>query len=241
MEFTAEELFDEVDRFVNQLLARHGLEGPPVDALRIVQDEFNYTLREIEDDDEERSGRFGPRAPRRRGREILFRIDHSDEARNILSARACAKEMIPRILAKLGVAEGTDNKSARTSLTSLISARLLLPTRWFERDARQTGFDLLQLKQQYSTATYDAIALRMLETEEPCIIAVVDDGHIATRKGNREQASRKLSEPELLCLSQVEEAGEPQTVRRDAWTVTGWPIPDGPFNRIILRAAPDEV
>ena len=43
------------------------------------------------------------------------------------------------------------------------------------------------------------------------------------------------------CLARVGEEREPQTVRHNGWTVTGWPIPNGPFRRIILRSVPDDI
>src|SRR5688500_17234042 len=111
-DFTAEDLFDAVDRLVVDLLARHGVDEPPVDAVVLAQEAFDLTVREADDEAEERTGRFGPRAPRMRWREIVLRPDQSDEARHAVCARACAKELLPAILTKLGVAPGTENKSA---------------------------------------------------------------------------------------------------------------------------------
>ena len=101
-DFTAEDLFDAVDRLVADLLARHGITEPPVDAIVLAQDEFDLTVREADDEDDPRSGRFGPQPPRfNRRREVVFRPDHSDLARHALCARACAREMIPAILTRL--------------------------------------------------------------------------------------------------------------------------------------------
>ena len=85
------------------------------------------------------------------------------------------------------------------------------------------------------------IGLRMLDGDEACVIAVVDDGNVASRRGNRAQATRHLTPAEVLCLERVAAEGEPQKVRRGDWTVQGWPVPNGPFNRILLRAVPDEL
>lgn len=242
-DFTAEDLFDAVDRLVGDLLARHGFEEPPVDAIALAQEAFDLTVREADDEDDPRQGRFGPRPPRVRGREVVFRPDQSEESRQAVCARACAKELIPAVLTRVGVAPGTENKSAQASLVGLIAPRLLLPTRWFARDARKADYDLLALKGRYPTAGYETIALRMLELDEPCVIAVVDDGVVSVRRGNRAQATKKLTPAEVLCLEQIGRGGDPelQTARRDGWTVRGWPVPSGPFNRIILRAVPEEI
>ncbi|HVK07467.1 MAG TPA: hypothetical protein VM597_01690 [Gemmataceae bacterium] len=242
-DFTAEDLFDAVDRLVGELLTHHGFEEPPVDAVALAQEAFDLTVREADEEDDPRQGRFGPRPPRRRGREVVFRPDQSEESRQAVCARACAKELIPAVLTRLGVAPGTENKSAQTSLVGLIAPRLLLPTRWFGRDARKSGYDLFAIKDRYPTAGYEMIALRMLELDEPCVVAVVDDGIVATRRGNRAPATKTLTPAEELCLERIGRNGdrEPQTARRDGWTVHGWPVPSGPFNRIILRAVPEDV
>jgi hypothetical protein len=149
--------------------------------------------------------------------------------------------MVPVILTRLGIAPGTENRSAHSQLVGAIVPRLMLPTRWFERDARKTGYDLAVLKERYSTAGDVMIALRMLDLEEPCVVAVVDDGIVSTRRGNRVPATKSLTEAERICVEQVGKSGEVQTARRDGWTTRGWPVPTGPFNRIILRSVPDEI
>lgn len=97
------------------------------------------------------------------------------------------------------------------------------------------------MKERYATVGYEVIALRFLDLDETCVVAVVDDGVVSTRRGNRVPVTKKLTPAEQLCLDRVGESGEPQKVRRDEWTAAGWPVPTGPFNRIILRAVPDEI
>ncbi|OWK39698.1 hypothetical protein [Fimbriiglobus ruber] len=239
-DFTAEDLFDVVDRIVADLLGRNGIDGPPVDAVALVQDAFGIPVTES-DAEEEESGRFGPRARRGRRREIVLRPDQSNESRHAVCARACAKELLPTILAKLGVVPGTENKGAQTSLIGLVAPRLLLPTRWFERDARKAGYDLTELKTRYDTVGYELLAARMLDLDEPCVIAVVDNGAVVSRRGNREAATKKLTPAEETCIGLVETARESCVARKGGWTVRGWPVPTGPFNRIILRSVPDDL
>jgi hypothetical protein len=242
-DFTAEELFETTDRIVAEVLSLHAVTEPPVDAVVLAQEAFDLRVSMAEpDEDEMEAGRFGPRPKRFRSkREIVLRPEMTEEARQATCARACARELIPPILTKLGVAPGTENRSAQTQLVGLIAPRLLLPGRWFEKDARKAGYDLLEVKERYATAGYELVALRFLDFDEPCVVAVVDDGTVSTRRGNRMPATKKLTVAEQRCLDRVGETGEPQKVRAEEWTATGWPIPTGPFNRIILRAVPDEI
>jgi predicted transcriptional regulator len=240
-DFSQDDLFDAIDRAVRTLLDGEGVTDPPVDAITLAQDAFGLSVVEEEPADEPEHGRFGPRPPRRRSREVVLRPDQSREAQQAVCARACAKELVPGILAKLGVTPGTENRSAQNQLVGLIAPRLLLPTRWFDRDARRAGFDLFALKERYPTVGYELLILRTLDLDEPAVVAVVDDGSVSTRRGNRMPATRVLTEAERRCLDRVQAEREPQRVRHDGWTAWGWPIPDGPFNRIVLRSVPDDV
>ena len=83
----------------------------------------------------------------------------------------------------------------------MIAPRLLLPGRWFSGDAGRAGYDLFQIKERYTTVGYEMIALRLLDLDEPCIIAIVDDdGTVAAREvepfsGSEEVDGRRAALP----------------------------------------------
>lgn len=242
-DFTTEDLFDTTDRVVAELLARNGIADPPVDALALARDVFRLSVRfaEEEDDDSAR-GRFGARPkPRPRRDEVVLRPESPEEIHQTVCGRAVAKLLVPVVLEKLGVAPGTENKGAAKSLVGLIAPRLLLPTRWFERDARRANSDVWAIKDRYPTVQYEMIGWRLLDLDEACVVAVVDDGEVTARRGNRAAAGKQLTIAETKCLARIAEHGEPVTVRADGWAARGWPVPTGPFNRILLRAVPDEI
>ena len=199
---SAEELFDAIDRLVLALLARHG-SRPAGGRGRPRGAGVGYAVREEEEDDEPR--RYGDRPkPEPRGRVLTFMPTHSETARNSLAARACAKELIPELLPKLGVAPGTENKSAQAQLVGLIAPRLLLPTRWFATDARKAGYDLVRAARS---------ATRPPATRcSPCgcwtwtsraSSPIVDDGSVSTRRGNLARLTKKLTAAEQLCVERV--------------------------------------
>jgi hypothetical protein len=239
-DFSQDDLFDAIDRSVGDLLRRAGIDEPPVDALHVARAAFGFRIEYVEPEDE-RPGRFGPRPTRRpAGGMIALRSDQSEESQQAVAARAVAKQLVSPILAKLGVVPGTEHKQAATQLIGLITARLLLPSRWFTADARRTDFDLLALKARYPSAGYEVIALRMLDADdEPSVIAVIDDGIVTTRRANRFPATRELTTAEQACADRVAEGEDPARVRADGWTAWGWPTPGIPFRRIIVRATPD--
>ncbi|HEY2786788.1 MAG TPA: hypothetical protein VGJ05_17640 [Fimbriiglobus sp.] len=242
MDFSPEDLIDTVDREIRIVLERAAVVEPPVDALQVVQDQFNVEIR-YEEDEDDSAGRFGPRPPRRKGpaNVLILREDQSPESQHAMAARIVARYLLPPILTRLGIAPGTENKSAQTQLYGLIVPRLLLPSRWFESDSRKAGYDLYAVKARYSTAHLETIALRWLDLEEPCVIAILDDETVSSRRANRFAATRKLSVAEELCAEKVKETAKPAQVRNDDWSAWGWPTKGVPFGRIVLRAVPDEV
>lgn len=239
-DFTSEDLFDAADRAVHALIERAAIAEPPVDALELLAGQFQYRIDfELDDDGQD----YGSR-PRRRARpnELLLHPDSSEESRHALAARAIARKLVPDVLKRLGITPGTESRAAQGSLIGLLSSRLLLPTRFFAADARRAAFDLIELKDRYSTAGWEAIAWRMLEVDdEPAMVAIVDDGEVAARRGNRFAVNRTLTEAERRCVESIQETDDPATIRADGWTARGWPTRGIPFRRIIVRSMPDEV
>lgn len=239
-DFTSEDLFDAVDRAVNELLDRCGVVEPPVDALDMLRSAFGFRI----DFDEPHDARqYGDRPRRRAGpNELILHPDSTEESRQTLAGRAVAKKLIPAILTRLGVVPGTENKSAQQTLVGLVTSRLLLPSRWFVGDAHRAGFDLIELKERYPTVGWEMLAWRMLDADdEPSVIAIVDDDAVTARRGNRFPATRKLTAAEEECIEKIRETEEPAKVRREEWTAMGWPTQGVPFRRIIVRSVPDQV
>ncbi|MGL4421998.1 MAG: hypothetical protein ACRCZF_15125 [Gemmataceae bacterium] len=243
MDVSEEDLFEAIDAAVRQLLETTEQLEPPVDAVLLVQMAFGFRIQMIEPEDEEPL-EYGeePRRPRRPPpRTLVFKYDQSEESQQAMAARACAKAMLPGILQKIGIAPGTENRGLGNQLGALIATRLLLPTRWFARSARQTGFDLMALKDIYPSASYEALARRMLDVaEEPMVMAIVEDGSISWRRGNRFAAPRKLHACEELCIEQLAQT-EVAKARAAGWTAWGWATPGIPFRRIVLRSEPDDI
>jgi len=252
MEFTTEELLDTIDGIVRELLTRYAGEDSAVDAVELLQSAFGFTvtIEEVEDEPdamESATSRYvrlrgGSTPPKRRNpRELVLRSTMSEEAQHNAAARAIAKELIPQILGKLGVVPGTEQKSATNQLLGMIAPRILLPKRRFEIAAGKCNNDLGRLKELFTTAGYEMIAMKLLELDEICVIAVVDDGSVALRRSNGVAATKKLHPAEEACVTKVIESEGVATVRRDGWTARGWPIPTGPYRRIIVRSLPDDV
>jgi len=241
-DFTTEDLTEAIDRAVVDMLRRGGIVQPPVDAVGLARQLYGYAIVEDDPDEDEEPRRYGDRPkPKPRGKVLQFTLGQSAASRNAIAARALGKELINPLLITLGIVPGTEHKAAHGQWIALIAPRLLLPTNWYGQSLRKTNSDIARLREQYPTVPYEFLGLRMLDYDDPCVIAIVDDGSVATRKSNFVNANKTLTEAEAACVVQVQESEEPAKVRRDGWFSRGWPIPTGPYNRILLRSVPEEL
>jgi hypothetical protein len=240
VDFSQEELLEAVDRLVNGLLERAGVNEPPVSALEIAETHLGIPIEVVEPVEADERGRPRPRA-RPAGSGIFLTPDMTEEQRQKTAADGIARSLLPDIFRKLDLIPGTENKQFASQVRGLVVARLLVPNKLLRASLKECRYDLLAMKKSFATATMEMIALRLLDLDEPCVISIVDDGVVAIRRGNRFAASKKLEAPEQTCLDRVMELDLPCRVREGEWTVQGWPVPDRTFRRIILRAVPDDV
>jgi predicted transcriptional regulator len=239
MDFSQEELFDAVDRLIAGLLERAGVSMPPVDALHLAEEHLGIPVEFVEPEEDER-GRPRPSSRRSSGG-IVLSPHLTEEQRHAAAAQGIARALLPDLLVRLGIEPGSENKQASAHLRGLIAARLLVPTRLLKTAQRECKYDVAALKDRFRTATVEAVALRLLDLDQPCVIAIVDDGVVATRRGNTAAVSKQLTPAEQQCMERVMEQDLPHRVRRDEWTVWGWPVANRPFRRVVLRAVPDDV
>ena len=239
MDFSQEDLIDAVERLVAGLLERAGVAEPPVDALRIAEDHLGIPVTVAEPEEDER-GR--PRvSSRRQSSSIVLSPHATEEQRHASAAQGIARALLPDLLRKFGMEADAENKQATAFIRGLIAARLLVPTKLLRSALRTCKYDVPSLKQVFRTASFEAIAHRFLDLDDPCVIAIVDDGVVASRRGNTASVSKKLTPAEQACLACVLERDLPDKLRLDGWTVQGWPVPGRPFQRVLLRAVPDDV
>jgi len=241
-DFTQEELIEAMDRVAWELLERHHCEEPPIDIQTIAEEEFDLRVVEVEPDPEaSRSAAAG--RPSRRGRpgEILVSLDQSEESRAWLIARTCAKLCLPRVLHRLRAEVPTQPRQANP-LVQWLAPRLLVPTRWLRRDLRRAHMDLYDWKALYMNVPYEVLGLRWLDLEDdPCVMTLVDYDSVLWRRSRYYPVDRQLLPSEASCRAKIQQSESPVRQRQGDWTTWGWPLPDGPFGRILLRSIHDEI
>ncbi|MFO0798118.1 MAG: hypothetical protein U0804_11640 [Gemmataceae bacterium] len=238
MDCSQDELFDACDRLVHGLLDRAGVTLPPVDALRLADDHLGIPVEMVEPEEDD------PDSPPRRRRPtagIVLNPNMTTEQRQAAAAQGIARHLLPDLLRKIDIVPGSETKQAATHLRALLAARILVPTRLLRSALREHKYDVPALHRAFRTAKMEAVALRLLDLDSPCVIAVVDDGVVAVRRGNGPPADRKLTAAEQQCHDRVAQLELPERVRTGGWTADGWPVPNRPFRRVLLRAVPDEL
>ena len=238
MDFSQEELFDACDRLVHGLLDRAGVTRPPVDALRVAEDHLGIPVEVVEPEEDDPDG---PPRRRRPPAGIVLNPHMTDEQRQFAAAQGIARTLLPDLLRKLDILPGSESKQAAAHFRGLLANRVLVPTRLLRSALRQHKYDVPALHQEFRTAPMENVALRLLDLDSPCVIAVVDDGVVAVRRGNGQPADRKLTAAEQECHDRVAELELHHRVRTGGWTADGWPVPNRRFRRVLLRAVPDEI
>src|SRR5439155_12116196 len=193
-----EDVVATIDRAVEELLAAAGIDAPPVDAIALAQGHLGMII--CLDRRQPQRGR----AQRAGGRkQIYLRPEPTEERHQWTVAHEIGEHLKVSLLQRLGIEPEQTRVMMGESLANLFAYRLLVPGHWFKADARDHDYDLLALKQRYRTASHEVIALRMLDLPEPCIITILDNGHISRRRSNAWRVRRQLAAPEQECQQYV--------------------------------------
>jgi Zn-dependent peptidase ImmA (M78 family) len=230
-----EEIAPVIDRMVEELLDRSSLQQPPVDAIALAQRFLGMVV--VLDRRQEQRGR-AQRAGRRP--QIFLRPEPTEERHQWTVAHEIGEHLKPELLRRLGIAPEEARAMTGESLANQFAQRLLVPSRWFTRDAPDLGYDVLELKKRYSTSSHEVIALRFLTLPELCVITIVDNDHIHRRKSNGPRIRKELTPVEEKCQRYVHKHGKPRVVQEKGWTVQGWPVHTAEWKREILRSVVEE-
>jgi predicted transcriptional regulator len=230
-DLSREEVHDTVDRMVEELLEAAGVSAPPVDAIKLAQGHLGMIVcLDRRQPQRGRAQRAGGR------RQIFLRPEPCEERHQWTVAHEIGEHFKADILARLGMEPGQTRAMSGESLANLFAHRLLVPAAWLRDDAPACDFDLPELKARYATASHEVIAWRLLDLPHPCIITVVDNGHVHRRRSNAWPTRKELRPPEEECQRYVNHYSRPRVVVRDGWTVHGWPVHQPDWKREILRS-----
>jgi Zn-dependent peptidase ImmA (M78 family) len=233
-DLSREEVHGVIDRIVNDLLETAGVAKPPVDAVALAQRHLGIQV--CLDRHQPQRGRAQWAGGRR---QIFLRPEPREERHQWTVAHEIGEHLKASFLERLGVEPGATPVMAGESLANLFAYHLLVPAAWFTADAPASGYDLLELKRLYGTASHEVIAWRFLDLPDPCIITIVDNDAIHRRRSNWWRVRRALEPAERACQRYVNHYSRPRLVQEGPWTVQGWPVHQDDWKREILRSRVD--
>jgi Zn-dependent peptidase ImmA (M78 family) len=237
-EIPLEELAAVLDEIAADVLAKAGITEPPVDAAQIAK-RSGLTVAW----DDRQSGRARvvklPGAAGAAAPLILLKHDARSERQHWSIAHEIGETLAAGAFKQLGVDPQEAPRQAREHVANGIASRLLLPRELFRADAEACGWDLMELKSRYTTASHELIARRMLDFTPPIIVSVFDQNRRTWRKSNLTDRLPKPSPAEIECQRMSHESGRylcsdgPSMVR-------AWPIHEPNWQREIVRVDVDE-
>jgi Zn-dependent peptidase ImmA (M78 family) len=231
-----EDVVTAIDQMVEELLEAAGVTAPPVDAIALAQGQLGMVVCL-----DKRQSQRG-RAQRSGGKpQIYLRPEPIEERHQWTVAHEIGEHLKAELLQRLAIAPSETKAMTGESLANLFAYRLLVPSCWFNTDARDMDHDLPALKVRYRTSSHEVIALRFLDLPEPCVVTVLDNGHVTRRRSNGPHITRELLPAETKCQEYVHRTSRAKTVRAEGVTVQGWPVHTADWKREIIRSVIDDV
>jgi hypothetical protein len=228
-----------LDETVAKILRRTGVKRPPVNAIDIAN---LLGFRVLWDDHQTGRARIAEvrSAPARKPRPAIFlRRDPRPERLQWAVAHEIGEQCAESVCREVGVDVSDSPPHQREQIANRLATRLLLPSRWFVRDAAAVDYDLLELKDQYATASHELITRRMLDLPPPVIVSIFDNGKLQFRRWNLAAPTPRLTPDELRCWRHAHESGE--SVRENGVArIDAWPIHEPSWKREILRCEPND-
>jgi hypothetical protein len=235
-DWSREEVSEAVDRAVAELLQAAGVVEPPVDAILLARSHLGIEV--CRDNRQHNRGR----AQRAGGKKLIYIREEPREERDQWTVAHEIGELLKSdLLHRLGIEPGQVRPMSGESLANLFAHRLLVPTQWLRAEAAACAFDLLALKKRLATASHEVLAWRLLDLPNPCIISIVDNGHVYRRRSNAWPVRRELTPVEQECQRYVNHFSRPHVIQREGWTVQGWPVHQPDWKREILRSVVEMV
>ncbi len=231
-EIPLEQLCATLDEVAAEQLEISGIAEPPVDAFQLA-DAIGLTVgRDERLSNRARLVRLHVGAGHSHA-SILLAPEPRPERQHWAVAHEIGEHLAAEICFRLGISGSELPPAGREQLANQLANRILLPAEWFFPDAREQAWDLLSLKQLYSTASHELIARRMLDAAERAIISVYDQNTLTWRRSNAPGRLLPLSVPEIDTRRAAHEAGE---LSRRGDTIA-WAIHEPDWKREIVRRA----
>ena len=244
-EISDQEFAAGLDAVAAEVLWEAGIAGPPIDALAVAE---GLQLEVTRDFAMPHRGRLVRLAePHNSGGvgTIVLGAAERPEREQWAIAHEIGESVAYRVFERLGIGFDEGLPTGRELVANQFASALLLPRRWFAADGRDRDWNLPELKERYSTASYELIARRMLEMQPPVVITVCDQGQVHWRKSNVTARPPELTPEERAVWRSVHESGrqadEIQNAELGLERVRCWAIHESDWKREVIRSDVAEI
>ena len=148
-ELTPEEFSDTLDAVADDVLALLPARDAPIDALRLARALGLAVAWDQRQSGRGRIARLAGRSGSRTQGSILLRPEPRRERLQWAIAHEVGELCAHRVFERLSVDPREAPPAAREAVANRLASRLLLPRDPFERDGRETGWDLFELKARF--------------------------------------------------------------------------------------------
>jgi hypothetical protein len=139
------------------------------------------------------------------------------------------------VFGHLGVDPHEAPAGTREMVANQLAGRLLLPRNWFLQSAQRYAWELPELKAQFTTASHELIARRMLDFAPAVTITIFDHGRRTFRRGNLARRPPAPVNLEMAAWRESHEKCRSVTCSDDLCCVQAWPVHEADWKREILR------
>lgn len=240
-EISGEEFAAAIDACAAELLWEAGVVEPPIDALDVAEGLQLVVTRDYAMPYRGRFVRLAEQDGEGGGLgTIVVGTAERPEREQWAVAHEIGESVAYRVFERLGVAFDESLPTAREQVANRLANAILLPRHWFTREGRECGWDLLALKERFSTASHELIARRMLDMRPGIVITVCDRGQITWRRSNVTARPPSLLAEERaawqLCHRTGLTADEFIDAESGVERVRAWAVHEPEWKREILRS-----
>jgi len=212
---------------VQDLLQAAEVSSPPVDALHVAS---RCALRLAWDDAQDTRGRL-----QRWGAETAILLRHDDRPERVqwAAAHEIGESVAWQIAQRAGAAACDVSPRQREQLANLLASRLLLPEPWWSAAVHATAGHLGELKAQFSSASHELIAMRLLDLESIRVVSIWDQGRLVRRRSNLPGPMLPLTSLEQSLWHVTHDTAVVSDVVESCGRLRVWPIHEPGWKREI--------
>ena len=220
------------DREADFILEQVGYESGAVDAVQLARRIGCGVVFDREQVSRGRVKQFRSRVA------IFLKPDDRPERVQWAASHEIGETLAHRVFQRVQIDPTVCETGLREHVANLLACRLLLPRQTFFADVISTGESLFRLKEIYTTASHELIALRLLDRPIPGCVTVIDQGRITKRRATSSHCSQDFLPRERNCWEQSHQQCSYQEHSDQELDIRCWPIHEEHWKREILITRP---